>query len=153
MRLREGRFSQLQRGDLMTTSEPVPAEAPKHKRKRWPWVLATLVLVPLLLGALYTAFTLSWSYADGDRAGVLQKVSKKGWLCKTTEGELALYVVGGVAPQIWYFTVREDAVARQLDSLVGHKVQVHYTEHRGIPTSCFGETSYFVDQVKVLPGE
>jgi hypothetical protein len=113
--------------------------------------VAALVLIPILLVSIYTAFVLTWAYSDGDRAGVLQKFSRKGWLCKTYEGELALYVVGGVAPQIWYFTVREQDVAEQLNDAVGRKVQLHYTEHRGVPTSCFGETSYFVDQVKLLP--
>ncbi len=135
----------------MTAPEMTPAEAPRKRRKRWPVVLAAIVLVPLLLGAIYTAFTLSWSYSDGERAGTLQKFSRKGWLCKTYEGELALYVVGGVAPQLWYFTVREDDIVQQLSDAVGKKVQVHYTEHRGIPTNCFGDTPYFVDQVKVVP--
>ena len=132
----------------MTAPDAAP---PRKRRRRWPVLVAALVLVPLLLGSIYTAFVLTWSYSDGDRAGVLQKFSRKGWLCKTYEGELALYVVGGVAPQIWYFTVREKDVAEQLNSTVGQKVQVHYTEHRGVPTSCFGETPYFVDQVKTLP--
>lgn len=133
----------------MTT--PAPESTPKRKRRRWPVVVAALILIPILLGSIYTAFVLTWAYSDGDRAGVLQKFSRKGWLCKTYEGELALYVVGGVAPQIWYFTVREQDVAEQLNDMVGKKVNVHYTEHRGVPTSCFGETSYFVDQAKVLP--
>ena len=129
------------------TPTPVP---PKSKRRRWPVALGTLVLVPLLLAGIYTFFVVSWSYSDGERAGTLQKFSRKGWLCKTYEGELALYVVGGVAPQIWYFTVRDEAIVRQMSSAVGTKVQVHYSEHRGVPTSCFGDTPYWVDQVKVV---
>ncbi len=125
------------------------APAPRRKRRRWPVVVATILLVPLLLAGIYTFFVVSWSYSDGERAGTLQKFSRKGWLCKTYEGELALYVVGGVAPQIWYFTVRDEALVRQMSNAVGNKVQVHYTEHRGVPTSCFGETAYWVDQVKV----
>jgi hypothetical protein len=92
----------------------------------------------------------SWSYSDGERAGTLQKFSRKGWMCKTYEGELAMYVVGGVAPQIWYFTVRDESIVRQMSSAVGQKVQLHYAEHRGVPTSCFGDTPYWVDQVKVV---
>ena len=125
------------------------APAPRRKRRRWPVVVATILLVPLLLAGIYTFFVVSWSYSDGERAGTLQKFSRKGWLCKTYEGELALYVVGGVAPQIWYFTVRDEALVRQMSNAVGNKVQLHYAEHRGVPTSCFGETAYWVDQVKV----
>jgi hypothetical protein len=134
----------------MTASEPQSA-APKAKRRRWPVVVATLIIVPLLLFAIYTFFVVSWSYSDGERAGTLQKFSRKGWMCKTYEGELALYVVGGVAPQIWYFTVRDESIVRQMNDAVGEKVQVHYTEHRGVPTNCFGDTPYWVDQIKVVP--
>ncbi len=134
----------------MTASEPEVTPAPKARRRRWPVVVATLVLVPLLLFGIYTFFVVSWSYSDGERAGTLQKFSRKGWLCKTYEGELALYVVGGVAPQIWYFTVRDEAIVRQMSDAVGKKVQLHYGEHRGVPTDCFGDTPYWVDQVKVI---
>ena len=113
------------------------------------WIL---VLLLLIIGgsALWTWLTLSWAYADGERAGVLQKFSRRGWVCKTEEGELALYIVSGISPQIWDFSVRDDATAEALNKAVGRKVQLHYTEHRGLPTSCFGETSYFVDRVTVV---
>ena len=99
---------------------------------------------------LWTLFTLWWSYSDGERAGLLQKFSKRGWVCKTYEGELALYVVGGVAPQIWHFSVRDDAVADQLLRNVGKQMRVHYTEHPGLPTTCFGETDYFADRFDLI---
>lgn len=114
--------------------------------------LLTLLVVTLLAVAGWTWFSLSWSYSDGDRGGVLQKFSRKGWVCKTYEGELALYIVGGVAPEIWHFSVRDSKVAAKLADYVGERVQLHYTEHRGIPTSCFGETGYFVDDVTRAPG-
>ena len=99
--------------------------------------------------ALWSWLTLVWAYSDGERAGVLQKFSRKGWICKTSEGELAQYVVAGISPQIWTFSVRDAAVAGQLDKAVGHRVQLHYTEHPGVPTSCFADTRYFVDRVTV----
>jgi hypothetical protein len=107
-------------------------------------VLIVLVLV-LLVGGLWTWFSLSWAYSDGERAGILQKFSRKGWLCKTYEGELAQYVVGGVAPQIWNFSTRDEKLAQQLSSAVGNQIRVHYTEHRGVPTDCFAETPYFAE--------
>ena len=100
----------------------------------------------MLLPAGYTWFTLTWSYSDGERVGVLQKLSRKGWLCKTYEGEIAMYVVGGLAPQIFAFTVRERKVAEDLNHSLGKRVRLHYDEHRGIPSSCFGDTTYFVDR-------
>lgn len=107
------------------------------------------VLVAVLL---WTWFSLSWSYSDGERAGVLQKFSRKGWVCKTYEGELALYIVGGVAPEIWTFSVRDPAVVDALNAAVGERVRLHYTEHKGIPTSCFAETAFFVDRVTPVEG-
>jgi hypothetical protein len=109
-----------------------------------------LLLLAVVIGVLYTMFMLWWSYSEGERAGVLQKFSKRGWVCKTYEGELALYVVGGVAPQIWHFSVRDDAVADQLHKAVGQQLRIHYTEHRGLPTTCFGETSYFADRFEAI---
>ena len=108
-------------------------------------MVGILLLLTIVVMVLWTWFSLSWSYSDGNRAGVLQKFSKKGWICKTYEGELALYVVGGVAPQIWYFSTRDEELAKQLNSVVGQQIQLHYTEHKGIPTNCFAETPYFAE--------
>ena len=123
------------------------AAAPRHSFRSF--FLGSLCLAALLLG-LYTMFMLWYSYAEGERAGVLQKFSKRGWICKTYEGELAMYVVGGVAPQIWHFSVRDDAVAQQLLRNVGKQMRVHYTEHPGLPTTCFGETGYFADRFELI---
>jgi hypothetical protein len=106
----------------------------------------------VLVAVLWTWFTLSWSYSDGERAGVLQKFSRKGWVCKTYEGELALYIVGGVAPEIWAFSVRDNAIVEQLNAMVGERVRLHYSEHKAIPSSCFAETGYFVDRVTRVEG-
>lgn len=113
-------------------------------------VLLILIVVLLAGGALWTWFSLSWAYSTGDRAGVLLKFSKKGWVCKTYEGQLALYVVGGVAPQLWDFSVRDAAMAAKLSQAVGQEIQLHYEEHRGVPTNCFAETPYFADGFTVV---
>lgn len=110
------------------------------------WALMLVIFIALAAWG-YVEFTLHWSYSDGERVGILQKVSREGWLCKTHEGELALYIVSGVAPQLWNFTVRDDAVVQQLNAHLGQRVRLHYTEHRGVPSRCFGETQYYVDEV------
>ncbi len=122
----------------------VEADTVRRGRRFGRILLGVLVLV-VLLGALWTWFSLSWAYSEGERAGILQKFSKKGWLCKTYEGELAQYVVGGVAPQIWFFSTRDEKLAQQLSAAVGDQIRLHYTEHRGVPTSCFAETPYFAE--------
>lgn len=115
-----------------------------------------ILLLLLIVGTgLWTWLTLGWAYAEGERAGVLQKFVRRGWICKTREGEIALYYGGGqymgagISPQLWDFSVRDSAVAADLSKAVGHRVQLHYTEHPGIPTSCFAETRYLVDRVTV----
>lgn len=113
-------------------------------------VLLILIAVLIAGGALWTWFALSWAYSAGDRAGVLLKFSKKGWVCKTYEGQLALYVVGGVAPQLWDFSTRDEALAAKLSQAVGQEIQLHYEEHRGVPTNCFAETPYFADGFTVV---
>jgi hypothetical protein len=132
----------------MTTPSDAPAGKAGWKLKT-KLVLTGVFLAPVLLFTLYTLLVLNWSYSDGYRSGVLQKFSRKGWVCKTYEGELAQFVVAGVSPTIWLFSVRSPRTAQQLDSLVGKKVSLHYTEHRGLPTTCFATTPYFVDSVAV----
>lgn len=106
-------------------------------------------LLVLFLGTgLWTWLTLQWAYSDGTRSGVLQKFARRGWICKTREGDLALYS-GGLSPQIWQFSVRDPRVAADIEKDVGARVQVHYTEHPGIPSTCFADTRYFVDRVTV----
>jgi hypothetical protein len=109
-----------------------------------------IVLLPLLGFLAYTFFTLKWAYSEGDRAGILQKFSRKGWICKTYEGELAVSYTPGMAPVIWNFTVRDESVATKIKDAEGKRVVVHYNEHRGVPTDCFGETQYYVDDVRVM---
>jgi hypothetical protein len=131
--------------------ESPPPASPPRRRARWKLILAMVLLTPVLLLALYMAIALNWSYSEGQRSGYLQKFSKKGWLCKTWEGELAMSTVPGIAPTLWNFTVRKDETARMINLALGRRVILFYQEHRGIPTTCFGETSYFVDSVRIVP--
>ncbi len=113
-------------------------------------IIAAAIVAPLLLFVLYTWSALSWSYSSGERAGYVQKFSRKGWLCKTWEGELAMVAVPGSMPEKFYFTVRNDSVAGLINQSLGKRVALHYEQHKGVPTSCFGETEYFVNDVKVV---
>jgi hypothetical protein len=124
--------------------------APTTRRRLWPILLGVLA-IPLVLFTLYVGLAFRWSYSDGERAGILQKFSRKGWVCKTHEGELAMSIVPGVTPTIWEFSVRDERVIPQLSQALGRRVVLHYTEHPGIPTTCFGHTPYFVDSVAVVP--
>lgn len=124
---------------------------PNALPKRASALLLSAIAAVLVLFALYTWFTLSWSYSEGERAGYLQKFSKKGWLCKTWEGELLLSSMPGAIPERFSFTVRDDAVANQLLAAMGQRVQVTYEQHRGVPTTCFGETEYFATKASAGP--
>lgn len=111
------------------------------------WLLGILVGAALLLAA-YTELILHWSYSKGDRAGYVQKLSKKGWICKTWEGEMALVSLPGTVSEKFAFSVRDDAVAAKINESVGTRVALHYEQHVGLPTSCFGDTQYFITRVE-----
>ena len=124
-------------------------KTPPRKRRRWPWFLGLGVFViPVALFALWTWITLSYTYSEGERAGYVQKFSKKGWICKTWEGELAMATMPGAMPEIFKFSVRDDSVANVLTKTIGQRVSISYAQHKGVPTSCFGETEHYVTSVK-----
>jgi len=110
------------------------------------------------LAALYFTVALKWSYSTGERAGWVQKLSKKGWVCKTWEGELAMVSLPGSAPEKFFFTIMDDAVAQQVTKAMGKRVSLHYEEKVGLPTECFGETRHYVtgvsvsDEIPLAPG-
>ena len=108
-----------------------------------------VLLIFVLLFVAYTMVMYNWAYSSGERGGILRKFSKKGWVCKTWEGELAMTTVPGVMPEQWNFTVRDDSVAALVTAAVGKQVVLHYEEHLGLWSDCFGETTYFVDSVRV----
>ena len=117
--------------------------------KRIITTLITLILAALLIFAGYTWAALNWSYSNGERAGYLQKFSSKGWICKTWEGELLMTTVPGVIPEKFEFTVRDEATADQLMAAAGKRVILSYAQHKGIPSSCFGDSQYFVERVQI----
>jgi hypothetical protein len=115
--------------------------------------LRIAIAVPILLVVglvAYTFVTLNFAYSSGERVGFVQKMSKKGWVCHTDEGELAMVNVAGQQPQMFFFTVRDDAVMKKIESFEGHRVALTYEEHRGVPLSCYGDTSYFVVDARKL---
>lgn len=122
----------------------------KKKRSRWKFWLFTVLFAPIVMFVLYTWFVLTWSYSTGERAGYVQKLSKKGFIAKTWEGELAMVSMPGTLPEIFYFTVPDDSVASKINGSLGKRVKLAYEQHIGIPTKLFGETEYFVTKVEVV---
>ncbi|HMY49433.1 MAG TPA: hypothetical protein PLD90_07325 [Rhodocyclaceae bacterium] len=127
-----------------------PAPAAPRSSKKWLVSLIGFFVIVAALVAAYTWLVLSWSYSNGERAGYVQKFSKKGWLCKTWEGELAIVAIPGSLPEIFRFTVRDEKVAADINTVMGKRVSLTYDQHVGIPTTCFGETGYFVSQVHAV---
>jgi hypothetical protein len=134
--------------DTPEPERPAPPAPVKKKRNKFLVALFILLLIPAVIIALWIWVALGYTYASGERAGYIQKISKKGWICKTWEGELAMANLPGTMPQIFAFTVRNDSVAEILEKNIGKQVSITYEQHRGIPTTCFGETEYFVTRVQ-----
>jgi hypothetical protein len=141
----------------MTTPEPEndkqhSAHAPGFARRNWGKVtLFTVIVVPILAFTIWAGIALNFSYSSGLRVGFVQKFSKKGWICKTWEGELAMVNMPGAMSQIFTSSVRNDSVAKAInDAMAKGRVELHYEEHRGVPTNCFGETNYYVTGVKSI---
>ena len=112
-------------------------------------IAAVLIAIALLVAG-YFLIVFNWSYSEGERAGWIQKFSNKGWLCKTWEGELAMVSMPGSMSEKFFFTVWDDATAGQINKVMGKRVSLHYEEKVGIPTSCFGETRYYVTKVTAV---
>src|SRR5262244_2790494 len=117
-----------------------------------------IVVGAVILVAAYFWMVLNWNYSTGERAGWVQKLSKKGWFCKTWEGEMAMVSMPGAVPEKFYFTVWDDTVADAINKVMGKRVSLHYEEKVGLPTSCFGETRHYVirvtgvDEIPLAPG-
>jgi hypothetical protein len=133
-------------------SSAAPAASAPRRRGCGKPILVLLLLLLVAAGgfALYVWITLNYDYSEGERAGYIQKFSHKGWLCKTWEGELAMVNLPGAMPEIFRFSVRDDALAQQINDSMGQRVTLHYEQHVGVPTTCFGETDYFVTEVRTV---
>jgi hypothetical protein len=141
-------------GEKPESTSPAPApDGRRHGFFRRHWIATTLVtiaVIPALVFTVWAGVALSFSYSEGTRTGYVQKLSKKGWVCKTWEGEMAMTTVPGTAPVIFAFTVRSDSVADAITALSGKQVTLTYEEHQGVPSSCFGETGYFVKGIRAV---
>ena len=128
---------------------PIPQVLRRH-----PLAITLVVLIglPVLIFTLWAGITLNYTYSSGERAGYLQKISKRGWLCKTWEGEIQLSAIPGSAPETFYFTTRSDSIAQVLNRYNGQRVVVDYKQHKGVPGTCFGETEYFISGVRLVGG-
>jgi len=136
--------------EIMAEAAPPPPAAPPPRRARRGCLKIGVLLALLAVGglALYTWAGFQYDFSEGQRAGYVQKFSKKGWVCKTWEGELAMANLPGAMPEIFAFTVRDDEVAARINANMGQRVALTYEQHRGLPTTCFGETQYFVTDVR-----
>jgi len=132
------------------TADHSPVNTPPRRTRIWLFLLLLVVVLPVCLLAAWVWITLHFSYSTGERAGYVQKISKKGWFCKTWEGELAMSTFPGTAPQIFTFSVRDDAVAKKIENAAGERVALSYEQHKGVPGSCFAETEYFITAVRPI---
>lgn len=124
---------------------PLPAFVKRHAVAS---TIVVLIATPVIIFTLWVETTLHYTYSKGERAGFLQKISKRGWLCKTWEGELQLTAMPGATPEKFTFSTRSDSIAEVLNHLSGEQVVLDYEQHKGVPGSCFGDTEYFITGVR-----
>ena len=128
-----------------------PAPKKSFTRRHWGKLLiSTIVAVPAIAITIWSGIALAYAYSSGERVGYIQKFSEKGWICKTHEGEIAMVNLPGQIANTFQFTVRDDSIAALINAAQGKRVAISYEQHKGVPISCFGETEYFVNGVKVL---
>ena len=108
------------------------------------------LLALIVLAVFYTWVTLTWAFSSGERVGYVQKLSKSGWVCKTWEGEMAMVTMPGAIPDKFLFSIRDDKIAARINEMAGKRISVTYEQHRGIPTSCFGDTEYFIIDARAV---
>ncbi len=131
-------------------AEVPPPRKKSFLRRHWgKLTIAAIVGIPTAVQLARSYAALAFTYSSGDRIGYVQKLSRKGWICKTWEGDLQISNIPGSAPVVFAFTVRSDSVAKAIQAAEGRQVSLSYEEHPGIPLSCFGDTQYFVTGVRV----
>jgi hypothetical protein len=115
-------------------------------------ITITLITIVILWWIYY--FICGLTYSEGTRSGILTKVSKKGYVFKTFEGELNIGGIdqgdGTIMPHtVFKFSIEDDKTYKKLDSLQGRKVIVHYNQ---VIKNFFwqGESDYFVDDAKAM---
>ena len=112
----------------------------------------SLLIVIVVITAFFY-FKYFYTYSKGYRAGLLQKISEKGMVFKTYEGEMVLSSVESnsnvaIASEKFVFSVSDEAVAKSMEQIQGKNVVVHYTEKSGkLPWR--GDSHYIVDSVRV----
>src|SRR5258707_15425445 len=127
-----------------------PPQAPPRRSRLWLLLLVLVVVLPVCVFAAWAWITLHFSYSKGERAGYVQKISQKGWVCKTWEGDLAMSTFPGTAPQLFTFSVRDDAIARKIQDAPRQRVALSYEQHKGGPTACFGATENYILSIRPL---
>jgi hypothetical protein len=116
------------------------------------WLIIFLLVVAVAASITFLVF--NYTYSEGNRAGVLIKFSKKGYVFKTYEGELNTGGLGNIPNtaqmnQLWTFSVTNQTTADTLMKLEGRKVSLHY--HEIVKNMMWqGDTKYFVDGVQLI---
>jgi hypothetical protein len=129
------------------TQEKFADKAKRKVRNFFRWFFAILLLIVIGLGV----FVMYVPYSEGVRAGTVLKISKRGVVFKTYEGQLDLETFGAAMDprnplsQAFMFSVRDEQVVKQLEevSLSGERVNLRY-EEKFIKLFFLGETEYFV---------
>ncbi len=114
-----------------------------------------VVLLLAIVGGALAVFISSMTYSQGNRAGFLLKISERGYVFKTYEGQLSVGPLGnfnnagGTAGNVWNFSAASQAVYSKLQEYEGKYVTLHYRQiYKNFPWQ--GDTPYMVDEVELV---
>jgi hypothetical protein len=135
-----------------TSEKPAISRWTTVKTKLRKILYLSIFLIIIFLG-LFIYWKYFYTYSEGYRAGLLQKFSYKGTLIKTYEGEMILSSVSGrsdivIASEKFFFSVTDETLASQLDTMQGKNVILHYKQ-KNAPLFWKGDTPYYVDSVRI----
>ena len=133
--------------------ENINTQLPKKHKWKKIFAIITIVIILLLIGYVYAC---GFSYSSGTRTGIVVKLSHKGYVFKTYEGELNL---GGISEgdgtlmpaRIWKFSVdrKNDSIYNVITTTEGKRVRLYYNE---VIKNFFwqSETPYLIEKVEIV---
>lgn len=133
-----------------TVAQPLSKQTDDSQVQKKPSWFRRFTRTVMILFTLSLIFIVYWfyfnKYGNGERTGILVKITHKGNIFKTDEGEMWLSCRQMTNPEKFYFSVTNDSIVQVLKNLQDECVQLTYTQYRAaLPWR--GDNKYIVTGV------